>query len=349
MLLVGLFSLENQQFVSTLLGNYNNLLIVVVPCVYLYFDTMIKDSKKLDLYNYMHFIIPLLFNIIDYLFYQRYFEISNVDYYYYSFFAIYTTTYYVMISKLLYYNLWSIKAEFGVDIKQNQLIKNWSIYFFSVIVIVGSRLIITLFIEINNQSYNFGDSYLWVSAIFWLIVYFKIIISPELLFGYTYLNDIINQDKKSNKQTKAFWIYDPKITIINNQDLYLFEKIRENLSTYMVKVDQFSFNTAAFRDSKFSLTDLSHKLNIPKSHLTFLFKYNSKISFSEYKKIIRIQYGLDLIKTGYLNTNTYESLAKDIGFKSYNTFFVSFKDLTGVTPQDYLVKKNSLKKRFKPS
>ena len=337
MLLVGLFSIEDQEFIRTLLNKYNNLLIIIVPSVYLYFDTMVKDAKKINLYNYIHFIIPLLFNILDYLLNRHYFEISNVNYYYYYFFAVYTATYYVMISKLLYYKVWSIKAEFGVDIKQNQLIKKWSIYFFSVIVIVGFRLIITLFIEIKNLSYNFGDSYLWVSAILWLLVFFKIIISPELLYGYTYLDGLVKQYKKTEKHTMAFWINDSKITITNIQDHNLFEKIKEDISSYTVKVDQFSYNTPAYRNSKFSLTDLSNKLNIPKSHLTFLFKYNSKISFSEYKKIIRIQDGLDLIKSGYLTSNTYESLAKDIGFNSYNTFFLSFKEVTGLSPQDFLV------------
>jgi AraC-like DNA-binding protein len=337
MLLVGLFAPENHQFLNTLLTKYNNALIVIVPCAYLYFDAMIKNSKRNDYRNIIHFIIPLLFNVVDYLFYRHYFEISNVNYYYYSFFAFYTITYYVLISKLLYHKVWSIKPEMGVANKQNQLIKNWSIYFFSVILIVGSRLIITLFIEINKQSYNFGNSYLWVSAIFWLIVYFKIIISPELLYGYTFLNAIVKQYKKTEKHTIAFWMKDPKIKITNVQDLNLFEKIREDISSYTLKVDQFSYNTLEYRNSKFSLTDLSNKLNIPKSHLTFLFKYNSKISFSEYKKIIRIQDGLDLIKSGYLTTNTYESLAKDIGFSSYNTFFLSFKEVSGVSPQDFFV------------
>ena len=47
----------------------------------------------------------------------------------------------------------------------------------------------------------------------------------------------------------------------------------------MGEVDQFSFHNQAYRDAKFSITDLSNKLNIPKSHLTYLFKYHSKISF----------------------------------------------------------------------
>jgi AraC-like DNA-binding protein len=62
----------------------------------------------------------------------------------------------------------------------------------------------------------------------------------------------------------------------------------------------FSFHTEAYRNTSFSLTDLSNQLHNPKSHLTFLFKYHSKISFSEYKKIIRIQDGLQLIQSGYL-------------------------------------------------
>jgi AraC-like DNA-binding protein len=342
MLLIGLFELENHQLIQTLLAKYNNLLIVVVPCAYLYFDNLIKDCKRIDRRIYIHFIIPILFNVVDYLLDQYYFEILNENYYYYTFFALFTFTYFVFIFKLLYQKVWNRKAEIGVVVQQNQLVKNWSFYFFSIIVIVGFRLIITLFLEINNQSFNFGNSYLWVSAIFWLILYFKILISPEILYGYSFLNAKINEHKKLDNYTMAFWMNDSKIKITNIQDGELFEKIKEDINSYMVKVDQFSFHTVAYRNSKFSLTDLSNKLNIPKSHLTFLFKYYSKISFSEYKKIIRIQDGLNLINSGYLIHSTYDSLAKEIGFKSYNTFFVSFKDISGVSPQDFLVQNKGL-------
>lgn len=337
MLLIGVFTLENESILSILLSKYNNLLIVIIPCVYLYFDNLIKDYKKISTHNYIHFIAPILFNVIDYLLNQHYFEITNLNYYYYSFLTLYMITYYVMIFKLLYNKVWKREGEIGIVIKQNQLIKNWSIYFFIIMIIVGARLMIWLFIEINNKSFNFGSTKLWISAIFWLVLYLKIIISPEILYGYTFLNAKINQYKNADNQTIGFWVNDPKIAITNVQNHQLFEKIKENLSSYMSEVDQFSFNTHAYRNTNFSLTDLTNQLRIPKSHLTFLFKYHSKISFSEYKKIIRIQDGLQLIKSGYLATNTYDSLAKEIGFKSYNTFFVSFKDVTGISPQDFLV------------
>jgi AraC-like DNA-binding protein len=195
-----------------------------------------------------------------------------------------------------------------------------------------------LFLEINNNNYNFGSSYLWISSVLWLIIYFKIITSPEILYGYNFLNEKITEQKRSENATISFWTDTPISEINNIQDLQLKEKIKSFIKKYMGEVDQFSFHHQAYRNAKFSLTDLSNKLNIPKSHLTYLFKYHSKISFPEYKKIVRIQDGLELIHSGYLTTNTYESLAKEIGFTAYNTFFVSFKDVTGITPQEYLVR-----------
>jgi AraC-like DNA-binding protein len=266
------------------------------------------------------------------------FQHIRISYYYYIFFTLYTVLYLVLIYKILHKNVWNRKGEIEVVIKQNQLIRKWSIYLFTFLIIVGARVILIIFWEINNDNYAYATSYQWIPSVFWLILYFKIIISPEILYGYNYLNAKINEHKKINNTAIAFWTNSPVSEINNIQDNQLNEKIKTAISQYMREVDQFSFNGQAYRDTKFSLSDLANKLNIPKSHLSFLFKYHSKISFPEYKKIVRIYDGLELINSGYLTTNTYDSLAKEIGFSSYNTFFVSFKDVTGVTPQEFLVR-----------
>lgn len=338
MLLVGTLNIENNPFIIILLSKYNNLSIVIIPCSYLYFYNLIKDQKEIEFKNFNHFIIPLVFNIIDYILENKYVNITKADYSYYSIFTIYTIVYFLLMFKLLYTNVWNRKGEIGIVVKQNQLIKKWSIYLFSFLVITAIRLITILLWEINNSKYTFGTSYLWISAVFWLILYFKIIISPEILYGYTYLNSKINEQKKNDNPIISFWTNSPISAISNSQDIQLNGKIKNSIEQYMGQVDQFSFHNQAYRNAKFSLTDLSNKLNIPKSHLSFLFKYHSKISFPEYKKIVRIYDGLELINSGYLTTNTYDSLAKEIGFTSYNTFFVSFKDVTGVTPQEFLIK-----------
>ena len=79
------------------------------------------------------------------------------------------------------------------------------------------------------------------------------------------------------------------------------------------------------------------ELNVFLSHiLKYLFKYHSKVSFSDIKKIIRIQDAIGLIEQNYLTTNTMESLSKKVGFTSYNPFFTSFKDVVGKSPQEYI-------------
>jgi AraC-like DNA-binding protein len=82
--------------------------------------------------------------------------------------------------------------------------------------------------------------------------------------------------------------------------------------------------------------DVTHKLNIPKSHLLYIFKYHASISFSDFKKIVRIQKIIVLIDEDFLKTNTMETLATTTGFSSYTTFFTSFKSIIGLSPQEYL-------------
>ena len=338
MVVIGTFNLENNDVITTLLEKYNNLLIVIIPCTYLYFLNLIHDKKRIELNNLKHFSIPLLFNLIDYALDNSYLSLVKNNFYYYIFFALYTIVYLVLNYNLLNKNIWNRKGDISIVVKQNQLIKNWSVFLFSIFLVNALRTIVVLFWEINNQNYSFGASFLWITAILWLSIYFKIIISPEILYGYTFLNSKINENKKSDKPILSFWTTKTIIEITNIQDKQLNDKIKEAIPEYIKLIEQFSFHNQTFRNKGFVISDLSNKLNIPKSHLNFLFKYHSKISFSEYKKIVRIHDSLALINEGYLTTNTFDSLAKEVGFKSYNTFFVSFKNYTGVTPQEFLIK-----------
>lgn len=123
MLLIGAFNLENNDFITSLLDKYNNLLIVVIPCSYLYFLNLVKDRKMMDLDNVKHFIIPLLFNGIDFVLDKKYIDIMRSDFYYYTFFTLYTITYLTLNFNLLNKNIWNRKGDIGIVVKQNQLIK----------------------------------------------------------------------------------------------------------------------------------------------------------------------------------------------------------------------------------
>lgn len=69
--------------------------------------------------------------------------------------------------------------------------------------------------------------------------------------------------------------------------------------------------------------------------MAYVFRYHSRENFQDFKKIIQINDAIELMKAGYVKQQTIESLALTVGFSSYNPFFLSFKNITGITPQQY--------------
>jgi AraC-like DNA-binding protein len=120
----------------------------------------------------------------------------------------------------------------------------------------------------------------------------------------------------------------------------LAKKIKSELEEYFLQIEQVADENQLFRKSDLTINEFALKSKIPISHLSFIFKYHSEISFSDYKKRVRILDAVNLINEGYLLSNTLEALSKKVGFKTYNTFFIGFKEITSKTPQHYL---NSLK------
>ena len=155
------------------------------------------------------------------------------------------------------------------------------------------------------------------------------------IYGYNALYKKIDENRNRNLTLASIWNTTPKIDINNLQHLQLKEKIDLNILTYIEDVEKISIKDKIFRNPDIKISDVANKLNIPKSHISYLFKYHSNISFSEYKKTIRIQDAIKLIDEDYLKENTLESLSKKIGFTSYNPFFTSFKEFTGTSPIEY--------------
>jgi AraC-like DNA-binding protein len=206
------------------------------------------------------------------------------------------------------------------------------------------RLLLTLFIDLFNNDFSNGKNNQWITGFLWLFIFIKILISPEILFGYNALYKKMNAQKKSEFSLKDIWNLNEKIEIKNQQDYLLKDKIYPDLTKYIKDIEHLALTEKWFRKPKTSGTEIAKKLNIPKSHLKFIFKYHSKVSFTEFKKIIKTYDAMQLIESGYLKINTLDALAMKVGFSSYNPFFTSFKEVTGFTPQAYSKEKTRVKK-----
>lgn len=339
--LIGVKNLTNDILITETYRKADILFIVTAPLVYLYFKNLVKSQSKFVKSDLLHFVVPILFilevkcNLIE-----NTIGIKR-DFGLLIFFIALIITYNLLTFLKLKNNIWNKKGSLEIMVNQNLLIKNWSIYVYMCMNFIVLRLFFSLFIEYKSNSVISGQYVVWAGSLIWAIIFIKIITSRDILYGYTFLN---NEKANSGNTIKiSQWTSSKSPKITNIQDLQLNLKINAIVNQYIIDIDSTLEKNRYFRDPNFSFNDFALKLNIPKSHLSFIFKYHSKITFSDFKKISRINDAVQLIELDYLKTNTFDSLSKFVGFSSYNPFFTSFKDVVGKAPQEYLdaiIKKN---------
>lgn len=146
-----------------------------------------------------------------------------------------------------------------------------------------------------------------------------------------------NEQKKENLELvfDDFWMLSDTALEVNEEDLKLKERINENLLRCVHKIERMALEQFCFRNPVISMRDFAIKLGIPKSYLIYIFKYHSNVSFIEFKKTVRIYDAINLIEAGFLKSNALLCLSKKTGFSTYDSFFNSFKEITGVSPQEY--------------
>ena len=332
--LIGVKNLTNDILITETYRKADILFIVTAPLVYLYFKNLVKSQRKFVKSDLLHFVLPILFilevkcNLIE-----NTIGIKR-DFGLLIFFIALIITYNLLTFLKLKNNIWNKKGSLEIMVNQNLLIKKWSIYVYICVNFMVLRLFFSLFIEYKSNSILSGQYVVWAGSLIWAIIFIKIITSRDILYGYTFLN---NEKANSGNTIKiSQWTSSKSPKITNIQDLQLNLKINAIVNQYIIDIDSTLEKNRYFRDPNFSFNDFALKLNIPKSHLSFIFKYHSKITFSDFKKISRINDALQLIELDYLKTNTFDSLSKTVGFSSYNPFFTSFKDVVGKAPQEYL-------------
>ena len=314
---------------------YSNISLVVIPICYLYFKNLSENKNKINSKELLHFIFPSSFFLFIINRNYFYFDSETIEMILYGLFFIFAIVYLILCFRMLKTKIWTRKGEIKVIQKQNKLIKKWTLFLFIALVLTISRLFIAIILEIYFDESIKGHSYQWISAIIWLTILFKILISPEILYGYNVLHQKINENKNNSLVLNDIWKTTPNIELNNSQHLVLKEKIDQNIIDYIKEIETISLKFELFRNSNLTITDLANSLQIPKSHISYLFKYHSTISFSEYKKVIRIHDAIKQIELNYLKNNTLDSLSKKVGFTSYNPFFTSFKEIVGLSPLEY--------------
>lgn len=322
--------------------------LIIIPCFYLYYKYLSLQNKTYNLKDLKHLVFIAFLYIIN----SNNMLAGSVIFHFGQLTNLVLIGIFIVFYLFLIYTTLSKYIWFKNDLEINNqhfiLVKNWTVYLFILNVLAAFTLTASLYSEINNEANLSGKSLAIILLLFWLFIYFKILFTPEILYGLPILNKKILKfnllDEESSlieEPSKTNWILEISHQKNNNQDLKLQEKIMSNIRSYILEVDKLSNEERVFSDPKASPTLIADKLGVPTSHIVYLFKYHSKISFSEFRMYSRIEDSINLMEAGYLKTNTLESLAYKTGFSSYNPFFSAFKKITSLSPQDYIKTKKT--------
>ena len=337
-LIAGIAGIYNNAYLITFAKEIDIYTALFCPCFYIYFTYLIRDHQRFLYKDFTHILFLLVailereFLVLDMLLGYK------LNYSILQFFGVYGITYLIKMFLLLKNNVWNKKATLSIVMAQNKLIKKWTGLLFIILLIFGLSFDVEflkecLFSEpiVKDQS----SDYLWVTPLVWIVLFLIILSYPEILYGF---NRFQLQPSKINPDTynNDYWSLNSKIKITNSNDKILKEKISPYIEKYIFELNVVLYNNSYFINPDFSIKDLAQVLNIPKSHLTFIFKYHSELSFSDYKKISRIQNSIELITNNYLTSNTLDTLARKVGFTSYTPFFNCFKEVVGQSPHEYV-------------
>jgi len=294
--------------------------LIGVPSLYLYFKSLYTDYTSFKMEFLLHFIFPIMLTLGAFA--QNYFGLSDnviANTFKYMATLALLVYYFTSISLFLYPRLWRQNELPVISQKHDALIKQWVLYFYILILLLFIRLLFVIHANYTNGHFEANSALSILGNILWLVAFVKILISPEILYGYPLLEKRISEYvSEGNDEKIDDSIWDIKTTSITNlQDQKLNDVLNKRVKTYVSDIEKYTVSENPFRRPNYTLGNMAKSLNLPVSHLSYIFKYHSSISFTEYKKYARINDALRLMQLTYLETHTLEALAiKGVNTKS---------------------------------
>ena len=139
-----------------------------------------------------------------------------------------------------------------------------------------------------------------------------ILIFPEILYGL----------HKIKKVKKSQWIE--------------YKENHESLEEISVLILEFVKKEENLINPNFMINDICLALGIKSQDVMYCFNAILKTKFTTLKKELRVEIAKKEIMNGKLLSHSMEGVWIKSGFSSKTSFFVSFKEVTGMTPLEYL-------------
>ena len=319
------------------------------PLLFFYVKTTLSDNNKLEKWDWLH-LLPAAFIIINCLpfttlpFDQKAniaHEIVNVtenyalDFNFVSFeFILYSRSIHLLCYAVFSIGFFYARSKKMIQ-ENNSRSSNHSIISRWIYLLCLMQIIIAVN-SIGHMSTLYGVQFsifgIPSTKIFTEKYYFEIcgggfflqnlslFLFPKILYGNV-----------------SYAIEEGKNNIIDEIKSSLPKKQKETATVHDIEqIIQAYLSDLPFIQKEFSLSQMSFDLKIPERFLSNYFNKELEITFSDWRKNLRIDHVCRLIEVGEAKNLTIEAIATNAGFASRSKFIDAFKERKGVTPSAFI-------------
>ena len=349
MVYYGLHFTKNLFWEGFCFVNWLPLSYLLGPLLFYYVKTTLADNNKLAKWDWLH-LLPALLTIINCLpfttlpFDQKAsiaHEIVNVtenyslNFTFASFeFILFSRSVHLLLYAVLsigyfYNNTRKTLKQFNKLPSNHAIIKRWLylLSFIQIIIAINSIGHMTtiygyLFTilgvpstEIFSEKYYFeicGGGFFLQNIFLFLF--------PKILYGNV-----------------SYTIEKGKDNIIDDIKLSLPRKIKDTatIQDFENSLNEY-LQKSPYIQKEFSLSQMSFDLKIPERFLSNYFNKELNLTFSEWRKNLRIDHVCKMIEQGESKNLTIEAISSNAGFASRSKFIDAFKERKGVTPSAFI-------------
>lgn len=320
------------------------------PFLFFYVKTLVTDQRKLEKFDFIH-LIPAVFIAINCLpfttlpFEQKAkiaHEIINIterytlDFQFVSFeFILVSRSIHLLaycLFSLIYFTVHSqrTKTKFGQLSTNHGILKRWIYLLCAIQFVISSNSVLHMLTVVGiyfdfqsdayTQIFTSKQHYFAVAGGGFFLQNLFLFLFPKILYG----NISFIPDKVRGNLIRDLKYSLPKKRNFVETNL----EFKEEIAIYLLSLP--------FTKKEFSIAQMSFDLKIPERTLSLYFNTSLGLSFSEWRKKIRIDYAIVMIDSGDSKKITIEAISSNAGFASRSKFIDAFKEQMGITPSAYI-------------
>jgi AraC-like DNA-binding protein len=318
------------------------VIYLIAPTAFLYVRSVLKEERRFNLLDSIHFF-PALLHFLELIpFYIESAEtkmhilemvLANPDYSLALYEGILPLNWHAFLKTslgLIYFGfqvflIWNYTKEFTyLDPYQKKVIA-WLKWFTLVLVILYSLLLIGLLVK--DEKYVIQHLLTVVLGASLLTILGYLFFRPQILYGISDFSDSKNLTEEIFSQTTG------------NRAASLSTEL---ISDYQYRIEKYLETKKPFMDQNFRMQDMVTDTGIPRHHLSALINTVYKKNFNGLINEYRVKYIKENIHSKQWSNFSLEGIGKEAGFKSRSTFLDAFKKETGMTPSTFRKKVSQL-------